>query len=315
MDELKTELIEQDTNIETDNQTDDLSDSQEVEEENEEQEEQDSSQEAQEEPKVEEQEETPAEKIKVGEKEYTQEELAELLSKQEEPKKEEYQPRAIEVIETEIKRATEDFQSEALSLAKRYIARAEDLTDSDGNVQYTAEHLFQYGMQSGDWSYFINSLSPQDVAAFEKDRVKIASEYQGKFENLNKEKGYIEATQAKQDDLSKWDSYIETNFKDKVAEKHVFDYLKKGFDFDEKGVSDIAKIIREAVELEKNQAKLSNDNQNAKNSMMNTSINGGKGFEGTQKIFTAAEIEKMSSAEFEKHEKIIDEQYAKGLIK
>lgn len=313
MDELENEFVEQDTDIETDNQTDDLSDVQEVD--TDEQDTQDSSQDEQEDALNPEQVETPAEKIKVGDKEYTQSELAELLSKQEEPKKEEYQPRQIEVIETEIKRATEDFQAEALSLAKKYISRAEDVTDANGNVQYTAEQLFQYGMQSGDWQHFINSLSPQDAVIFEKDRVKIASEYQSKFENLSKEKGYIEATTAKQNDLSKWDSFIETNFKDKVAEKYVFDYLKKGFDFDEKGVSDIAKIIREAVELEKNQAKLSNDNQNAKNSMMNSSINGGKSFEGTQKIFTVAEIEKMSSAEYEKHEKIIDEQYAKGLIK
>jgi hypothetical protein len=48
--------------------------------------------------------------------------------------------------------------------------------------------------------------------------------------------------------------------------------------------------------------------------MMNTSIGGGSPQGGT-KIFTAEEIGKMSAKEFSKHEKEIDRQYAKGLIK
>jgi hypothetical protein len=268
MDELENITTEQDTGSQDNIQTDDISDNQEIEEETIETSEQERVESAQEEIKL-------PEKIKLGEKEYTPAELEEITKKvEEQAKANEYQPRELNIIEQEYSREEQNFNADTVSLYKKYVALGDDITDENGNVTYTAEQLFQHGLQTGQWDYFIQTLNPNDAVNFQNERIKIASHYMDKLGKLEQEKQYISKTEGKKQDLGRWEGYIEQNFKDKPAETHFLNKLKQGFDFDEQGAKNVMQWFREAIELEKNKADLGAENNNAKQAIMNSTFTG-----------------------------------------
>ena len=275
---------------------------------------------------ISEQNETQPEKIKLGEKEYSPDEIQEALkfkeTQQAEAEKNQYQPRELTVIETELKREVNNFEADAVNIKKNFIAKATppivEQVNPETNLMeqyyaYSAEDAFNNGIKTGNWKEFIKCLNPEDAIEFQLARDKFASEYQQKVGKLEQEKGYIQAVEAKKADVAKWDNYIGTN--QSPAEKHLLNGLKNKYNFDEKGIQEFLTLFRQAKALEQNKSDLNTDTENAKNLMMNSTVTGGAKPEGGNKIFTREEIGKMSDKDFAKYEKIIDEQYRKGLIK
>jgi hypothetical protein len=268
-------------------------------------------------------------KIKLGEEEYTPEEIKSWKEQAEaqkvEQEKNEYQPRELTVIETDLQREVSNFEADAVNIKKNFIAKAtppivEQVNPETGLTeqyyQYSVEDAFMKGIKGSkpeDWNAFINCLSPQDAIEFKDARDNFAKEYQQKVGKLEQEQKYIQAVEAKKADVAKWDTYIQTN--ESPAEKHLLNGLKDKYNFDEKGIKDFLTLFRQAKALEQNASELNSDTENAKKMMMNSTVTGGSKLEGGSKIFTDAEIGKMTNEQFKKYEKIIDEQYKKGLIK
>lgn len=269
---------------------------------------------------------TEPEKIKVKDKEYTPDELSEILENVETQKAEQestqYQPRELTAIETDIKREIANFEAEAISIHNNFITKAtppiqEFINPETGLLEqryaYSAEEAFQHGIQKGEWDYFINCLSPADAVAFQDERSKFAYNYNQKLGTLEQEQKYIEHIEAKKADLVKWDEYIKTS--ENPAESYLLNELKNDYEFDDKAINKFLNIYRKSKALEQNKQQLIEENDNAKADMMNSTIIGTQKPQGTQRIFTREEIKNMSLAMYEKYEKQIDEQVAKGLIK
>jgi hypothetical protein len=267
------------------------------------------------------------EKIKLGEKEYTQEELTELADKAEAQKAEQeanqYQPRELSVIEQDLARVQQDCQSDLVSMQKKYLAKGQipivevfnpatqEMEQQHAN--YTPEQAFSFGVESNDWSYFINCLNPIDVASFLQEKGQFEKVYGDRFEYLNQEKGYIQHTEAKKADIGKWENFIATEAKENPAESYLLNELKNDYSFDEGDVKKFLDIYRKAKALEQNNVVLSAENNSAKEAMMNSSISGVTKPQGSTPTFTPEQIGKMKPAEFAKNEKYIDAQY--GLSK
>lgn len=273
---------------------------------------------------------TTPEKIKLDDAEYTPEEIKAALELQKnhqaEVEKNQYQPRELAVIEADINRINQDFTNDLTTLSKKFIAKSQipivDVQDPNtGEIiqqpayNFTQKEAFNHGVETGQWDYFITLLNPVDAAAFVQEKEQLLGTYQSKYAPLQNEHGYIQHTEAKKADISKWDGYINEKYKENPAESYLLNELKNQYDFDAKKIDEFVGLFRKAKAIEQNKADLSNENEAAKDLMMNSSISGSQKKEGGQHIFTRAEIDKMSMREYEKYEKIIDEQNAKGLIK
>lgn len=264
---------------------------------------------------------TEPQKIKLGDKEYTQEQLQEYAQQVEAQKAQQesqFQPRELEVIDTELGREYKNLEAEFTTFNKYFLAKAENpiisIQDPEtGEIvqhyqyDYTPEQAFQRGFFEGDWTYFERLLPPQEINKFRQDLGKV-NESSNKYNNLQAEK-------AKQEDLGKWNSFIGSNYKDKPAESYFLNKIKNGFGFDEQSTKQVMQWMREAIELEKNQQQLTQENNAGKQAMMNSSINGNQPASSSGKIYTRAEVAAMSPKQFAIHEKTIFDQMAKGLIK
>lgn len=264
------------------------------------------------------------EKIKVGDEEFTPEQIKEWKewaeAKKAEAEKNTYQPREIETIEADITNVGKNIEADVALLQKTFLAKANDIVNEEtGETQYTAQQLYEHGMQTGQWDYFISCLSPQDAVAFQNERAKIAGEYSNKLDYLNQEKSYIESIKAKKEDLTKWDSYISADTTMSEAEKHMFNYVKNNFSFDEAGCKAFQQELRKAIAIERNKTELTEQNNSAKASMMSSSISGGGALQGKDGIpNTWAEIKEKGESNpewYEKNRAEIFKRNAKGLIK
>lgn len=273
---------------------------------------------------------TTPEKIKLDDAEYTPEEIKAALELQKnhqaEIEKNQYQPRELAVIEADINRINQDFTNDLTTLSKKFIAKSQipmvDVQDPNtGDIiqqpayDFTQEQAFNHGVETGQWDYFITLLNPVDAAAFVQEKEQLLGTYQAKYTPLQNEHGYIQHTEAKKADIVKWDGYIKEKYNTNPAESYLLGELKNKYDFDATKIDEFVSLFRKAKAIEQNKSDLANENEAAKDLMMNSSISGSQKSDGGQHIFTRAEIDKMSQREFEKHEKQIDEQYIKGLIK
>jgi hypothetical protein len=282
---MSEELIEQNADIQNDSATVETVDTEQVETQ-----ETDSPQEGQEGTLNEGVDTNIPEKIKVGEKEYTAVELQEITRQADiqkaEAEKTAYKPRELEVIEQDIKTMAISFEADLTLFKKTYLAKADtplvNVTDPEtGEIvqkyaDFTPEQAFEYGMEKGEWKYFIACLSPQEAINFQDDRTKLTADYQGKSNYFNQEKEYIEHVKAKEKDINEgWKPHIDSLGENSKGLKYFYEKLMPNFGFNKQGVENFAKWYEQAKALDLNNTELTEQTNNAKQSMMSSSISSG----------------------------------------
>ncbi len=260
--------------------------------------------------------------VKIGDKEYTPSQIAELVKRSEMASEEKPQIREITSIQQDYARIADSQKSDYVALFKRYMARAvapevEIINNGKKEIVQDTDAILtavKNGINTGDFTQFIQHLSPIDVQNFINERGQLEEYYAPQIETIAQEYQNVTDIQAKQEDITRWESFIEANAKDKPSEKYILNYFKDKYNFDEGQQKEFLQKFREAKALDANSKVLDSDTEEIKKAMMNSSV-AGTPPAGKQKIFTRKQIDAMSIEEFAKNEKIIFEQAAKGLIK
>ena len=231
--------------------------------------------------------------------------------------------RPIKEVEQAFNRAKEDGVKEFLAVRDKYIAKAGKpivtvMNEETGREEryyadYTAEQAFQYGIDTGDYDPFLTSLSSLDVKNFLKEHNEVESKWNSELENLEKEKTYKTLTHQKQEDMTKWDSYIKENCKDSPAVAHVLNNLKNEAGFDKYIADKFVKLTKEAIALEANKSVMAQQSESVKKAMMGSTPIPSK--QTKQVTYKKSDFKNMSDAYFEKHKAEIERQMKQGLIK
>lgn len=254
------------------------------------------------------------EKIKLGDVgEYTPEEILEIIknSKQQvgEQQVSEQQYRDEKVIDADIERINNDRASDTLTMFKKYLSLA-NVPSDDVNAPYNA---LREGINTGNFDRFIDFLSPIHVASFINEQIGLNSKYEPEFKKLEEEKNKTKSSLEYSNNLKSWDEFIKNDCKVNPAAQQFFNSIKKDTYFDKNYASKMFSEFNKAILAANNKKVLNEQTDALKKAMMNSSISSGGGQK--QHIYTAEEIGRMSQKQYDKVEKIIDEQYKKGLIK
>lgn len=289
------ENFNENADIQNDSATIETTDTEQVETQETDLQEKDNSQEAQEGTQNQEPDINVPEKIKLGEEEFTAEEIKAWKEQAEAKKSEEtantYQPKDIAEVEEHIKeidtagqRAYSNFEAEKNTFIKYFTSVAEnpviqvqdpetgEITEQN-QYNYTVEQAINTGIQNGEWQYLERLMPLDQVEKFRKD-LKSLYEADGEVKKALNALNIVNDKKAKFEDIAKWDSYIEADKTISETEKHMLNYVKNNFSFDEAGVKAFQAELRHAIALQQNKADLTAENNAAKASMMSSSISG-----------------------------------------
>ena len=257
-----------------------------------------------------------SQKIKVGDKEYTLDEIQKIFNEKNETKKPEHRP--AQTIQQELQTLQAQNQNDYNSFKQRFVQKS--MVDPDSG--YTAEYLFQYGEQTGDFSYFINTLNPIDAIAFEKERQQGINKYDEIFGVYSKELQESLAFEKRTADgqaFAEYKTKRNEEFKNNPFLSHIYDnYISKKYGFSEQGLAEFMTAVQQAREFEAEQNAINTDTQDGKDRMMNSPANNGKTipadkYSGIPRSWAA--IYEKGQSYYNKNSKIIDEMDSKGLIK
>lgn len=169
-----------------------------------------------------------------------------------------------------------------------------------------AEALASYH-ETGDataYDYALESIDNQ----FDQAKGQLDNNYRNVETQLTQQQREL-LTQAQQRNLQAFKSENQ-----EFCEKYqpVIDkYIELGYDPQDLGV--VKDLLNLAIATETSKNELAKENSEAKQKLVSSSTSGTSGTESH--IFTRAEIAKMSTTEYIKHEKTIDKQMTQGLIK
>jgi len=231
--------------------------------------------------------------------------------------------RTIKEASQEFNATKQDVQRDFNDMADRYLKKANKpiitvMNEETGReehyyAEYTAKEALEHGIKTEDYDAFLSSLSPLDVKNFLKEYQALEEKWNPKLDNLEKEINYKNLMEEKKEDIFKWDDYIKPLEKENPAVAHVLNNIKEISAFD-KGVADMfKKLVSEAVALNVNKEILQQQSASVKKAMMGSTPIPSNG--NSQKIYTNADINKMSDAYFTKHRNEIERQMNQGLIK
>ncbi len=254
-----------------------------------------------------------SEKIKIEglEGEFTPEEILEQFknSKQKPVEQEQVKYREEKVIDSDIERINGDMANESASMLKKYLALA-NVPQDNINAPYNA---LVKGVKTGDFEEFIGYLNPSDVQKFILEQINLTGKYTPELEKLGNEKKQSKLSVEYANNIKAWDAFIDTECKDNPALAFFLNEGKKDAYFDKEYAGRIKDAFNKAVAMTTNKKVLNEQTDAIKKAMMNSVIT--SGVKQKQHIYTNEEIGKMSQKEYNRVEKIIDEQFKKGLIK
>jgi len=231
--------------------------------------------------------------------------------------------RAIKEATQEFNATKQDVQKDFNDMAGKYLKKAgrpvvtimneETGREEHYYAEYTAQEALEHGMRTEDYDAFLSSLSPLDVKNFLKEYQALEEKWNPKLDKLEKEIKYKNLMEDKKGDLSKWDEYIKPLEKESPAVAHVLNNIKNISGFDKEIADMFKKLVSEAIALDVNKEILQQQSASVKKAMMGSTPIPSKN--NSQKIYTNADIKKMSDAYFTKHKGEIERQMKQGLIK
>ena len=215
-----------------------------------------------------------------------------------------------DVVEKEYNQIVQDGVNEFKSFQNKFLAKAGRPIINQVNPQtgltervyaeYTAAEAFKYAIDRPNdpnaYDAFLACLSPIEVREFLGDQVNLNSRYNERITNLNNEKQTLGLQKQKEEDITQWDNYINTECKDNHAEAYLLNKMKDLSGFEKGKVDDFRRFFREALEFEKNQKELGKKTANTKNMMMGATPNTQK--RNVSPNWTRAQIKGMSNDEY-----------------
>jgi hypothetical protein len=260
---------------------------------------------------------TKPEMFKLGESEYTLDQIIDIVNSHskngqtaETQQSQTQQMRDEKLIESDIERINQDRANETATMLKRYLALANPPTN---NVNAPYEAIMK-GINSGDFTEFISYLNPVDVATFINEQYSLNGKYEPEFKRLDDEKNNTKRHSEYQNNLKAWDDFLAQEYKDNPAVQAFFAFAKNTTPFDKEYAKQMTQEFNKAVMLANNSKMLSEQTEALKKAMSNSVVTNG-GAQTKERIYTVADIENMSQAEFNKNYEEIKRQEKLGLIK
>lgn len=259
---------------------------------------------------------TPEEpqKIKIGEKEYTPEEIQQAFEEKNKPLEESFRP-PLE-IKKDYEAASLQSQRDFDSFKQRFITKSMVEAESE----YTAQGLFDYGVQTGDFTAFISTLTPIDAIAFENERQQGIKKYDEILKNLEDEYNKSSLNEKKSLDAQAYSAYKakNNNFKDNPFISHLLDnFVSKNYHFNENMLAEFTAAIQKARDFEAEQQKANSLTQDGKDRMIKSPANS-KGTTPADKYAgiprSWKEIDKKGQNWYNNNSELLDEMDAKGLL-